>query len=274
MLSKDQVRQFGEDGYILGEQVLQPDEVATLCVETERTIRDRDNAAVRQPVSCRNLSANAAEPIWQIVNIWQSSDAFERLVRHPAIAANVAALLKAEELRLWHDQIQYKPAGAGGVNMWHQDWPYWGVLSAPEQVTAWIALDDADEENGCMSMVPGSHRWGNNIEFLHTLGQDFSAMPREFEGRKLEVRLCPVKAGHVHYHHGLTWHGSDRNRSNRKRRAIALHLMSEKTRFVASGMHIMKRSVEVGDGEKIAGAAFPLLWSLTGATKAAQLSAT
>ena len=70
------------------------------------------------------------------------------------------------DIQIWHDQIQYKPPHHGGINNWHQDAPYWPVLKPETPVTAWIALDDVDESNGCMWMVPGSHKWGNNIEML------------------------------------------------------------------------------------------------------------
>ena len=144
--------------------------------------------------------------------------------------------------------------------MWHQDSPYWpniGPLTA--QVSAWVALDDADEENGCMSMVPGSYHWGNNIDFLHTLA-DYTSMPPSFDGHPIEVRLCPVAKGEVHFHHALTWHGSGPNTSGRPRRAIALHYMTQDTLYVASGNHIMKPFVEVGDGQKLRGVHFPQVW--------------
>jgi ectoine hydroxylase-related dioxygenase (phytanoyl-CoA dioxygenase family) len=261
MLTASQLQQFHRDGFLLGRQILDANQVGILQEEMERVICDRGNKGVRQPVSIANLTGRAEEPVWQIVNIWQASEPFSELVHNPTIAEDIAQMLHAEELRLWHDQIQYKPAGVGGVNMWHQDWPYWGILSAPHQVTAWVALDDVDEENGCMSMVPGTHLWGNTIEFLHTLGQDFSAMPAEYQGKPVTIRTSPVKAGHVHYHHALTWHGSNRNRSGRKRRAIALHMMSNQTRYVAAGRHIMKQFVAVADGDVLAGDAFPVVWS-------------
>lgn len=260
MLSAMQVQQFRRDGYLKGSQVLTAAEVGVLQEEMERVIQDRGNRAVPQPLQIANLTGRAEEPVWQIVNIWQASEAFRELLFRRVFGEEVAQLLDAEEVRLWHDQIQYKPAGVGGVNMWHQDWPYWPILSEPDQVTAWVALDDVNEENGCMSMVPGSHQWGNNIDFLHTLGNDFGAMPRQWNGREIVVKTCPVPAGHVHYHHGLTWHGSNRNRSGRKRRAIAMHFMSSRTRNRADGMHVMKKLVRVGDGEMLSGEAFPLVY--------------
>jgi ectoine hydroxylase-related dioxygenase (phytanoyl-CoA dioxygenase family) len=89
----------------------------------------------------------------------------------------------------------------------------------------------------------------------------FDAMPQEFEGRPVKVRTCPVLKGEVHYHHALTWHGSGPNRSGRPRRAIALHFMTEATRFVASGEHVMKPFVHIADGEVMEGEHFPLVYS-------------
>ncbi len=110
-----------------------------------------------------------------------------------------------------------------------------------------------------MSMVPGSHLWGNNINFLHTL-KDFRAMPACFEGRDVEVVTCPVEKGAVHFHHPLTWHGSPENRSGRPRRAIALHFMSEQAVFHSPGLHPMKPFVEAEPNEKVLGHHFPLVW--------------
>ena len=258
MLSPEQEERFHRKGFALGGQVLDDAEVDTLRAEIQRVIDDRDNPDPPQPVMLHNMS-KAETPVWQIVNISDASEPFRKLVHHPAIAQTVASLMGAAEVRLWHDQIQYKPASTGGVNMWHQDAPYWPVLTPMTQVTAWIALDDVDIENGCMSMVHGSHLWGNNIDFLHTL-KSFDDMPAEFDGHEAVVHVCPVKKGHVHFHHALTWHGSSANVSGRPRRAIALHFMGNDTRFVASGEHVMKRFIEVADGDVIAGDRFAQVW--------------
>ncbi|MCS6774971.1 MAG: phytanoyl-CoA dioxygenase family protein [Chloroherpetonaceae bacterium] len=259
MLTEQQVAQFHRDGFLKGSKVLDDATVATLQEEVLRVIAERDRGG-RQPVLCHNFSRDEAHPVWQIVNIWQASEAFHRIIALPTVVEEVVQLTGATTLRLWHDQIQYKLAGGGGVNMWHQDSPYWPILTPKTaQVTAWIALDDVDEENGCMFMVPGSHHWGDQIAFLHTLTA-FDAMPETFQGHRVEVRACPVRKGEVHYHHALTWHGSPENRSQRPRRAIALHYMTQETRYVASGEHVMKSFVTVADGAVLEGAAFPVVY--------------
>src|SRR3954453_1774188 len=169
MLSEQQIAVFIANGYVKGNQILTDDQVDLLCSEIARVIDDREKENVPQPVLLRNLSGDEKAPVWQIVNIWQASAPFKDLIFHRQIAQEVAQLTQARELRIWHDQIQYKPAQIGGVNMWHQDAPLWPILAPMTEVTAWVALDDVDESNGCMSMVPGSHLWGNHIDFLESL---------------------------------------------------------------------------------------------------------
>ena len=258
MLTNEQVEQFQRDGYLLGPLVLSEAQVEELREELKRVIENNETLE-RKPTRISNLSGKADAPVWQIVNIWEASDAFHALISQPTIVEEIAQLTGAQELRIWHDQIQYKPASTGGVNMWHQDAPLWPVLKPMTEVSAWVALDDVDAENGCMWMVPGSHQWGNQIKYLGTL-KDFWDMPDEWEGHPIESVVRPVKAGQVHYHHALTWHGSPENKSGRPRRAIALHYMTQETCYNAEGKHLMKPFITVADGEKIEGDRFPRVW--------------
>ncbi len=260
MLDQAQLDKFQRDGFTLGWQVLTEAEVDELRDELARVTSDDPGPGPR-PVSIQNLAGDEAAPVWQIVNIWQASDAFRRLAFNPSLIEAAATLIDARQLRIWHDQIQYKPAGTGGVNPWHQDSPLWPVLEPKDaQITVWVALDDVDEENGCMSMVPGSHTWGNVMDELRKV-PSYDETPTTFQGHEVNRVLCPVPAGWVHFHHPLTWHGSHANRSGRPRRAIALHYMAERTRFHAAGNHLMKPYIEVNDGEPITGETFPLVYN-------------
>ena len=259
MLNQTQVDTFLEKGFLLGSRALNDTEVEELQSELARVIEDYKKDDVAQPVHIVNLGGREETPVWQIVNIWEASPAYRKLVHNPIIVEEIGQLTSATEVRVWHDQIQYKPPEIGGVNMWHQDSPYWPILTPKtSQVTAWVALDDADETNGCMRMVPGSYQWGNQISFLHSV-KDIHSMPDRFEENALAVEMCPVPKGYVHYHHSLTWHGSHDNSSGRPRRAIAVHYMTGETRYDASGNHVMKRFVTVEDGDKLAGDSFPLV---------------
>jgi phytanoyl-CoA hydroxylase len=272
LLSQAEVARYRERGFVLGPRVISDDVVRELQGEFARVLSEHEQRsgnvstnrsdradAEPKPLFIANLSSKAENPVWQIVNIYEASGAFRRLIETSAIVEQVAELLEATTLRIWHDQVQYKPAGRGGVNMWHQDTPYWPIHSGPTAMTAWIALDDADDGNGCMRMVPGSQHWGHHIKALESL-PSFDALRGEFAGHPVEVVSCPVPAGSVHFHHGLTWHGSPENPSARPRRAIALHYMSERTLFVPNGEHPMKPFVESAPGEPISGVRFPVVW--------------
>ena len=66
-----------------------------------------------------------------------------------------AQLLGVERLRFWHDQVFYKPPRHPGVVTWHQDYSYWTRTAPAGHLTCWIALDDSNEENGCLQLRPG-----------------------------------------------------------------------------------------------------------------------
>ena len=257
--------QYQRDGFALGPRILNDSRIEELHEELDRVIADRDRDAEIRPdgeksVLLRNFAPEEGKVTWQIVDIWRASRPYYDLANNPEITALAAAIADATSLRIWHDQIQYKLASKGGTTEWHQDSPAWPVIQPKDaQITAWIPLDDVDESNGCMSMVPGSHKWGVQRDFLNQL--DSFELPKSFEGNDIRQELRPVGRGEVHFHHPLTWHGSHVNRSDRPRRAIAIHYATERVTYDASGDHPMKPYIEVGDGEPLAGDFFPVVWS-------------
>ena len=282
MLTQRQVEQFHRDGFLNAGAVLGDDELEELSADLDRIIaKGPDGFAGDEPrpVSFRDLNSNSdaatATPVWQIVNIWEAAASFERLVYHPAIVTGISQLTGLGDLQVWHDQVQYKPAAIGGATGWHQDAPAWPTLEPMTQVSAWIPLDDADLENGCMWMVPGSYRWGDqrdyfmsrpaaerplSLEEFPRIGQDFT-LPADAEQREITAQPCPVRRGEVHFHHALTWHGSPINSSKRQRRAVAIHYMTGAARYTGRGQHLMERFLEMKPGAPMsgAGAHFPIV---------------
>lgn len=268
MLTEAQVAEFDEMGFIKGGRVLTDDQVEALREQLQLVMEGK---SVKKPVLNRNLldgseygmSITQKETVVQIVNIWMASEAFFQHAASPEICADVARLCRTDTLRIWHDQIQYKPPITGGPTRWHQDHPAWPILQPPDLVSAWVALDDAVIENGCMWMVPKSHKWGNHQKYL-AADENFKPYHTQPEllppGVDLTAVPLEVKKGHVAYHHSLTWHGSPYNRSERKRRAIAVHYMPGHVRYEPTGHHPMEPYVEVKPGEILAGDSFPVVF--------------
>jgi len=233
-------------------------------------LRDRMHAIIEgrspgKPEMLRNMAGSDERVVIQIVNAWEADELFRTHTAQPEICGMVAQLIGHPVLRVWHDQVQYKPPRIGGPTTWHQDHPYWPIIQPADLVSAWVALEDADVENGCMWMVPGSHRWGPHKG--GTIGTDadtfapqpdLSLLP---EGADVTPVPCPVKKGQVMFHHCLTWHGSPRNRSERHRPAIAVHYMPGYTRYEPARSHVMERRVTVSPGEVLTGEHFPTVWN-------------
>lgn len=269
MLTEAQIREFDERGYVLGDRVLSDDQIERLRSELRMVM---DGKSVRKPVLNRNLvdgsmdygmSITERETVVQIVNIWMASEAFFKHAAHAEICADVARLCRTDTLRIWHDQVQYKPPKTGGVTRWHQDHPAWPIIQPPDLVSAWVALDDADVENGCMWMVPGSHKWGNHDKYI-TAGEDFKVLHTQPDllPPQASINMLPLEVpkGHVGYHHCLTWHGSPHNRSSRKRRAIAVHYMPGHIRYEPTGTHPMEPYVQVDPHSVLEGDHFPVVY--------------
>ncbi|MBP1966565.1 phytanoyl-CoA dioxygenase family protein [Paenibacillus aceris] len=268
MLSQELIKQFDELGFLKGDVVLSDDEVETLREELENVMEGK---SVKKPILNRNMLDNShygmtitkKETVVQIVNIWMASDVYLQHAANRRICEEVAQLCRTDTLRIWHDQIQYKPPVLGGPTHWHQDHPLWPVIQPADLISAWVALDDAVIENGCMWMVPGSHKWGNHQKYLSS-NDEFMPVHKQPdllpEGAKVEAVPFEIKKGQVGYHHSLTWHGSPNNRSELKRRAIAVHYMPGHTYYAPTGGHPMEPHIHVAPGEIMSGESFPAVY--------------
>ena len=126
---------------------------------------------------------------------------------------------------LFADQILMKPPHFGSAKPYHQDNAYFQCDPGDEVVTAWIALDDVDESNGCLRYIEGSHL-GPVLEHIRVPGEPHNKVPPpELIDLEREVPACVGKGGVV-FHHSHELHTSHRNESNRWRRGYATHWCS------------------------------------------------
>lgn len=149
-----------------------------------------------------------------------------RLVADARILAAVEAVL-GRDILVWRASFFSKPAGSPDFVAWHQDSVYWG-LDGRDVTTAWLALTDSAEANGCVRVLPGSHRVP---ELPHVLddarsnllirGQRIAAPIPETEVRPLELR-----AGQFSLHHVGLAHGSGPNRSQWPRVGLAIRYIA------------------------------------------------
>jgi len=119
--------------------------------------------------------------------------------------------------RLFQDMALLKPP-RGREKPWHQDKAYFDVDLGEPVVGVWLALDDASPENGCMHVIPGSHREGPSVHFKR---RDWQICDTSIELG--EIAAAPLPAGGAMFFDGLLQHGTPPNRTDARRRALQLH---------------------------------------------------
>ena len=155
--------------------------------------------------------------------------AVRELARTPALVDLVEQFI-GPGVSVYFSQIFFKPPEGGGPKPAHQDNFYFGPNDTEGVVTAWVALDDATLENGCLYFGDGSNR---GPVYAHVAPPDEPynlQLPPEILARQ-PMSPAPVMRGGVSFHHGNTFHQSAPNLSTRWRRACALHYVNAHTFF-------------------------------------------
>ena len=154
---------------------------------------------------------------------------FDRFSRQPRFAA-LARSVGLERSLLLQSMYLFKQPHVGGEVGWHQDATY--LRTDPPSVTGfWIALDDADRDNGCLMALPGAHRgplrqwFGYQGDSLITRTLNPAPWPT------VEAVALEARRGTLVVLHGLLPHASAPNRSARPRQAYSLHLIDADARY-------------------------------------------
>ncbi|HJP32911.1 MAG TPA: phytanoyl-CoA dioxygenase family protein [Candidatus Latescibacteria bacterium] len=228
-LTPGQIDSFHRDGFIVIGKLLEASVLGELRSEYDRLFDEarRDNRY-------RNLAADsgaaqrhdegAAEEMLQIMQCCERSLSFRRLLYSDPILDIVEDLI-GPNIQLFHDQALFKPAHHGGPVHWHQDNGYWRCIPA-SLVSCWLTLDDVDADNGAMHMSPGSHLTAHDHERGDVLLDASGAVST------VDPVVVDLPAGGAMFHHCQTLHTTPPNRSDRQRRAFAIHFMTPGTRNI------------------------------------------
>lgn len=136
-----------------------------------------------------------------------------------ARAARTAKLLLGDDMELDFDMLIDKPPFSDTPTPGHQDLAYWPDLPDRRAASFWVALDDADPDNGCMWFAAGSHRTPPRRHWA--AGSGGGALECEFD--ESEASPVPLRAGSATIHGGGVLHYSRGNRTDRRRRAFILN---------------------------------------------------
>jgi len=141
----------------------------------------------------------------------------DALAHHPRLLDVVTRIMNEPPI-LFQDMALLKPPHIGREKPWHQDHAYFDLPLETIVLGVWIALDEATTENGCMIVIPGSHRQGPVVHFKR---RDWQICDTEVNNQ--QAIAVPLKPGGCLLFHSLMHHGTPTNNSGLRRRAVQYH---------------------------------------------------
>ncbi|MFN3158455.1 MAG: phytanoyl-CoA dioxygenase family protein [Rubinisphaera brasiliensis] len=207
LLSSADMARWEEDGYLLVENLLSPEETELL----QRTCR-ADAALSQAAMDVRDASGRKTN-----LSLWNDpGDDLYGLISRSERVVNRMEQMLGDEVYHYHSKLSAKEPKVGGAWEWHQDYGYWyqnGCL-LPTMASVFIAIDPATKENGCMQVLRGSHQMGR-IDHHFSGEQTGADLERvEFARQKFELVYCEMAAGTGLFFHGNLLHRSDPNLSD------------------------------------------------------------
>ena len=261
-LSDSQVRQFNEQGYVSGIKILDHEQIEQLKIEL---IEIMDPQHPKHHLLYEFHSNESEDPdriVFHSLGHWRMTPGFHDVLWNPAFVVVASQLLGGRPVRFWHDQLFLKPAKHGGVVAWHQDYSYWTRTQPMQHLTAWVGLDDATVDNGCLRYVPGSHKWG--LLDKPSLTGEMMGLTQFLKAEQVKAleNAVPIemKTGYATFHHPLLIHGSFENNSDDPRRAFVLNVFADGTRS-DSNYPLLEGVPVIDKGDKMDGQFFPLLYN-------------
>ena len=199
-LTSNQLKQYTDEGFVSPINIFSKEKAKEIRSEIELIEKDMPEELEKSG----RYNAHLISPLLDSVT-------------HNSEILNAVESLIGKNILVCGTTLFIKNPHEKGFVSYHQDAKYIG-LEPHNWVTAWVAITDSNEENGCMRMWSGSHKDGlkdhdqmfNNGNLL-TRGQTINNVPNE------KVKPLILKAGQMSLHHPKVVHGSELNKSNDRR---------------------------------------------------------
>lgn len=207
--------QFEESGYVAIPELLDPD----LIGEIQEHVSFLDKTYPN-----RNETRDH--------NLVQHDAFWLRLASDPRLL-DIAEQFLGPDIALFASSYFTKPPYSGQPVLWHQDGVYW-PLEPMEVLTIWLAVDDSTRENGCLRVIPGTHKldlkeYQRVTDIPNPLESQIDPKYVD-ESQAVDIEL---RAGGISIHHPNIIHGSQANRSPRRRCGLTLRYIPASTRITA-----------------------------------------
>ncbi len=223
-LNETQVRAFHEQGYLIyPEQIFPDDKFQKLKAYFEKILADL-------PATERPEAMDVPHFMHPELLAWAFDSAILDIIE-PIVGPDIA---------LFSTHFICKPKGNGKRVSWHEDSAYWkNAINPMEVCTVWLAIDPSTRTNGCMMVIPRSHREGkagfSDYEAVDTnksvFGTEIVKQQRD-DSRRVYIELQP---NHCSLHDARIQHGSEPNTSQIRRCGWTLRFCSSAVKFNEEG---------------------------------------
>ena len=216
ILTGEQIEYYKSQGYLGVDGVLSEEEVNDLrrvteeFVEKSRSVTESDDVFDLEP---EHTSENPQ--LRRIKNPFKQHPVYDTVLHHEKIL-NIVSQLIGYGLRCNGHKLNLKLDKLGSPVQWHQDWAFYPHTN-DDLLAVGIAIDDMTTENGCLMVIPGSHK--GKIYSHHQNGKFIGAVTDPNFNPESAVPI-ELKAGGISIHHVRMLHGSAINTSNRPRRLL------------------------------------------------------
>lgn len=231
-IESSQQERFARDGYLLLPGLFDPEQLdgfeRRFLALVQGDVPAGDDLVIMRDVMVAQGAVEPETPLHAINKIlsFEDDDVLFAYARDPKLLSVVRGLIGSRVMTI-STNVFNKPPGVDGRHPLHQDLRYFALRPEASIVGTWTAMGPVTRENGCLSLIPGSHRAG----LLNHLAPDWEYVNGGFfaaQGVDLDQRVhLEMESGDTVLLHPLVLHGSGRNRSPDFRRAISVHFASQ-----------------------------------------------
>lgn len=249
-LGAPEVEHYISEGFVVVRGVITPTEIEELFADLLKILRGGYDCPVLEPLPPSMTDEEVMHSFLGIMQPHFISEVVMRYVRHPLICGMLSQLIAAHvpywdgSVKCMQSMIFTKPPNYPG-QAWHQDELY--IPSRDRSLAgAWIALDDATIENGCLYVIPRSHRMGYLYpQQPHDRPGEWDFAPLSYGFDESAAVPVEVNAGDVLFFHGYLLHCSYRNQSHIYRRALVNHYCNAWSLLAWQGSYDNRQIVHV-----------------------------
>lgn len=231
-LSPEEIQFYHDYGYLKVDGVFPPEELASIDSELSRLREDPE----QKDDSDDNF----------ILRLGLRSRLTRSLCQDERLLALIEKLV-TPGIAIYSSKMMEKQPFDKKVCHWHQDDAYYRENSECDcRMSIWLPLQDCDESNGCLWIVPESHKWGLKEASTRDNGNCRKAFADGHDPMDGAISV-PIRAGSVVLFHALTWHRSLGNHSDQRRRAFIISYQDALTPRGNKDQHKILRPVDSAD---------------------------